>query len=527
MKRRTFIKKTATASITLPVFIYGNKLTALAGNRFSLFNGMDEYSDKVLVLIQLNGGNDGLNMVLPLDQYDNLVKARQNIYIPESKALKLNSMTGLHPSMPGMKQQFDQGKVCIIQNVGYPDQNRSHFRSTDIWQSASDAREVLKTGWLGRYFDQEISGYPEGFPNELYPDPFALTIGSIISETCQGILANYSLAIEDPNGLSPLLEDDGTVSDPNFCYGKELTFVRNAVIQTNAYADVITEAAGKGQNAVDYPETNKLARQLKTIALLISGGLKTRVYIANLGGFDTHANQVEESDTTAGSHAELLSTLSEAISVFQQDLALQQLEERVVGMTFSEFGRRILSNGANGTDHGSAAPLFVFGKCVNPAIIGSSPVIQQEVDPQEGIAMEFDFRSVYGSLLHQWFGVPVQNVQSILYDGFSEIPVISGCSTVQNTEISDFKRNIRLRVYPNPFSTCTEISFESKGEKAKLSIFNSMGFEIKVIADKYLEEGLHRYSLTSENHWPGGNYFVHVHTLTHQETCSVIHINNR
>lgn len=524
MKRRTFIKKTATVSIALPVFIYGNKLTALSGQQHSLFNGMDENSDKVLVLIQLNGGNDGLNTVLPLDQYSQLVKARGNILIPENKALSLNTFTGLHPAMTGLKQQFDEGKVCVIQNVGYPDQNRSHFRSTDIWQSASAAQEVIRTGWLGRYFDQGITDYPAGYPNSEYPDPFALTIGSIISETCQGISANYSLALEDPAGLSPLLEDDGSVSDPYTCFGKELTFVRTSVIQTNAYASVITEAASKGKNTVAYPETNKLAQQLKTIALLISGGLRTRVYVASLGGFDTHANQVEENDTTLGSHAELLSKLSEAISLFQKDLNIQQLEERVIGMTYSEFGRRVLSNGANGTDHGSAAPLIVFGKCVNPAVIGSNPIIQQEVDPQEGVAMEFDFRSVYGSILHQWFGVPVQNVQQILLDSFSEIPVISGCSSVHNTEITDFGTGKRIRVNPNPFSARTTVTYQSMGEKARLSIFNSMGYEIKVLTDKYLDQGAHQFEYYSDGHLPAGNYFVHVRTQTYQETCPLIYV---
>ncbi|HAY70963.1 MAG TPA: hypothetical protein DCX89_03665 [Saprospirales bacterium] len=521
MKRRTFIKNTATASVALPVFLYGNKMTAFAQN--TLFNGMDEYSDRVLVLIQLNGGNDGLNMVLPLDQYSNLSKARENILIPESKALKLNLYTGLHPALIGIKQQFDEGKVCIIQNVGYPDQNRSHFRSTDIWQSGSGALDVIRSGWLGRYFDMEIPGYPEAYPNSQFPDPFALTIGSIISETCQGVSSNYSLAIEDPNGLSPLLEDDGSVEDPNACFGKELAFVRTSIIQTNAYAEVITQAAEKGKNLVDYPEGNKLAQQLKTIALLISGGLKTKVYVASLGGFDTHANQVLETDTTNGNHAELLAALSEAIDLFQLDLAQQQLEERVIGMTFSEFGRRILSNGANGTDHGSAAPLIVFGKCVNSSIVGSNPVIQQEVDLQEGVAMEFDFRSVYGSILNQWFGVPKPDIHNLLFDSFSEIPVISGCSVVHTTEINGLLTSKWIKVQPNPFSQKCEISFESNGEQARMSVFNSMGSEVKVMADGFLHKGVHRFVFYPDN-LPAGNYFVYVRTPSHQETNPVIYL---
>jgi uncharacterized protein (DUF1501 family) len=301
--------------------------------------------------------------------------------------------------MTHLKTSFDEGKLNVIQNVGYPNQNRSHFRSTDIWQTGSASNEVINTGWLGRYFDSYVMDYPEGYPNSQYPDPFAITVGSIISETCQGFAANYSLALEDPFGISPLLEDDDVNSDPTQGYGKDVNFVRTAIAQTNVYGTVISEAATKGTNMVTYPTTNRLALQLKTIALLISGGLKTRIYVANIGGFDTHANQVDASDTTAGGHANLLSMLSEAIGLFQTDLSLQSLDQRVVGMTFSEFGRRIRSNGADGTDHGSAAPLFIFGSCVNPGITGDNPIINATVDEQEGVAMQFDVRSVYGYIL--------------------------------------------------------------------------------------------------------------------------------
>jgi uncharacterized protein (DUF1501 family) len=519
MKRRTFIKKTTAASVSLPFFLYGNKLTAIS--QHALFNAMNSDSDRVLVLIQLNGGNDGLNMVLPLDQYSNLFKARENVLIPEAQALGLTPETGLHPVMTGLKQTFDDGKLCVIQNVGYPDQNRSHFRSTDIWQSASSAQEVESTGWLGRFFDGTVANYPDNFPNPEFPDPFALTIGSIISETCQGFAANYSLAIQDPFGLSPLLEDDDVVTDPTQCYGKELDFVRTSIIQTNAYAGVISEAANKGTNLVDYPETNRLAQQLKTIALLISGGLKTKIYIANLGGFDTHANQVDIADNAQGAHANLLGFLSEAIQLFQTDLQMQQLEERVVGMTFSEFGRRIQSNGANGTDHGSAAPLFIFGKCVNPSILGANPVINDEVDPQEGVAMQYDFRSVYGSLLHQWFSVPVEDVQTLLYDGFSEMPIIEGCEPISSTDPILTTKALAIKAFPNPFAESTVLEIESRGEFTRLSIFNAGGYEVRTLVNQYLGHGIHRFTFYPEN-LTAGNYFAHMRTPSRQETINLI-----
>jgi uncharacterized protein (DUF1501 family) len=522
MKRRTFLKNTAAASFSLPLLLHGNKLSAIS--RHALFNGMNQDSDRVIVLIQLNGGNDGLNMVLPLDQYSNLFTARENILIPENQALQLSLETGLHPAMTHLKTSFDEGRLSVIQNVGYPDQNRSHFRSTDIWQTGSSANEVINTGWAGRFFDSYVMDYPEGYPNASYPDPFAITVGSIISETCQGFAANYSLALEDPFGISPLLEDDDNNTDPTVCYGKEINFVRTAIAQTNAYGTVISEAASKGTNLVTYPAANRLAQQLKTIALLISGGLKTRIYVASLGGFDTHANQVDATDTTTGGHANLMATLSEAIGLFQSDLVLQKLDKRVVGMTFSEFGRRIRSNGANGTDHGSAAPLFIFGSCVKPGIIGANPTINDTVDEQEGVAMQFDFRSVYGSLLKQWFEVPLEDVQTLLYSDFSEIPLIEGCTTT-STEQNGGSLQVNNEFFntPNPFSASTRITFSSNGERVYLSVFNAAGYEMKVLIDRYLEPG--RFEVTLDaGILPAGNYFAHLRTPSRQLTHAMVHI---
>lgn len=518
MKRRSFLKHTAAASVTLPLFLHGSRLTAV--NRHALFGNMNPDSDRVLVLIQLNGGNDGLNMVLPLDQYANLSAARQNILIPESKALKLSPATGLHPSMTHLKAGFDEGRLCVIQNVGYPDQNRSHFRSTDIWQTGSSSSEVLSTGWAGRWFDSFAPGYPEGYPNAQFPDPFAITVGSIISETCQGFAGNFSLALEDPFGLNPLLEDDDPNADPTQCYGKEVSFVRTAIAQTNAYGQVITDAANKGANLVQYPTANRLAQQLKTVALLISGGLRTKIYVVSLGGFDTHANQVDANDTSAGGHANLLATLSEAIGLFQQDLVQQKLDQRVVGMTFSEFGRRIRSNGANGTDHGSAAPLFVFGSCVNPQILGDNPVIPQSVGEQDGVAMQFDFRSVYGSILKQWFELPVEDVQELLYEDFSEIPVIEGCATT-STGDPGAPALAPLAAQPNPFRGSTRITFSSRGERLRLSVFNAAGYELRVLVDRWIEQGSYEVTLDAAN-LPAGNYFAHLRTPDRQASLALV-----
>lgn len=205
MKRRDFLKKVAPASL-LPFAINGQPITAygkLLGTRAEDFTE----TDKVLVLVQLNGGNDGLNTLIPLDQYQNLTKARPDVILPEDKVLSLDGIdgTGLHPSMSKMKNMYDEGKMRIVQSVGYPNQNYSHFRSTDIWMSGSDSDEILESGWVGRYLSEEWPNYPNGFPNEDMEDPLAIQIGSLVSQVCQGVAVNMGFALSNPTNYYQLL----------------------------------------------------------------------------------------------------------------------------------------------------------------------------------------------------------------------------------------------------------------------------------------------------------------------------------
>ena len=501
MKRRSFLKHTGQA-LALPVLLNGFPVSAIS--RSSLFGNMNSNSDRVLVLIQLNGGNDGLNMVVPVDQYDGLANVRGNILLPQSSLLSLTDTTALHPSMAGVRSLYEQGKLGIVQAVSYPNQDRSHFRSTDIWTSGSPANEYWRTGWLGRYMDSQYANYPEGYPNAEHPHPFAITMGTVVTETCQGTAANFSIALNNPFTLSQILEGEpGSI--PNTPYGQELQFLRTAISQTNAYGEVITEAANMGGNTATYPESN-LANQLKNVALLIAGGLQTRVYVVNIGGFDTHANQVQQGNATLGEHAELLRILSEAMAAFQADLQARGLEQRVVSMTFSEFGRRIRSNDSLGTDHGTAAPLLMFGSCVNPVILGESPEISAAATIDEGVAMQHDFRDLYGSVLMDWFDVPEQDVRSMLYEDFTHLPVIRNCTTVAATDLQvDIEADIRL--YPNPCRDWTRLQFDSRNETVRISLLNAMGAEIRVLSAQRFAEGSHELSIDTSQ-LAAGAYFV-------------------
>lgn len=501
MKRRSFLKYTGRVAAAAPILVNGIPVSALPSS--ALFANATENEDRVLVLIQLTGGNDGLNTIIPLDQYDKLANARPHVLIPESSILTVEDNIGFHPTMTGMKSLYEDAKLGVIRAVGYPNQNRSHFRSTDIWTSGSGSEGIVTTGWLGRNFERNHAAFPENYPNGDYPDPFAVTMGSSVSETCQGTAANFSIAVSDPFNISALPEGAGSVP-PMTPYGNELTYLRTVISQANAYGETVSAAAASGTNSAEYPDTN-LAQQLKNVALLISGGSKTRVYICNLGGFDTHANQVVEGNPTNGEHAVLLQTLSDAVSAFQADLSAQGLEEKVLGMTFSEFGRRIISNESYGTDHGSAAPLIVFGSCVNPGFLGENPEIPDSVGIQDGVAMQYDFRDVYGSVLQDWFEVPEEDIQSILKPDYQHLPIVQACDTSTST---DFIQNIDIQVsnFPNPFSGATQIEFEHPGGHARLAVYNMLGSELAVLCNKTLQPGVHRLTWNSER-LPAGNYF--------------------
>ena len=517
MKRRSFLKNTA---VSLPFLLNGMNVSAIPS---SLLSNAINGNNKVLILIQLNGGNDGLNTLIPIDQYSKLVDLRSNIIIPETDLLAIEDKNAFHPAFQGMKNLYDEGKINIVQDVGYPNQNRSHFRSLDIWNAGvSSSDEVTNTGWMGRYFEDLYPDYPEGYPNNGCPDPFAISLGYTVSETCQGTALNFSTALINPDNLSTIIESEEGFIDSNTCYGSELQFVRQSVKQTNAYADAITNASDQGNNLVVYPGTN-LAQQLKIVAKLISGGLQTSIYTITLDAFDTHANQVTEGDTTIGTHANLLQTLSDAIAAFQTDIEMLGVDHRIVGMTYSEFGRQIKSNNSLGTDHGTAAPLFVFGSCANGGIIGENYEIPNEVPNQAGVPMQYDFRSVYGSILMDWFGVEETQVQNLLFEDFQYIPIINQNCTV-GIDNPIIKNTIQSYNYPNPFNNWTTIHFTSLGEHIKISIFDTLGHELKIVTSQHFSAGEHQVQVDLSN-LPTGIYHYRIVGKYAQQTKNLHKVN--
>jgi len=350
-------------------------------------------ADTILVVVEMTGGNDGLNTVIPFKDpaYE---KARPKLKQPADKILKVNDELGLHPSMTGFGRLLEKSQLGIIQGVGYPNPNRSHFVSMDIWQTASfDPDEPY--GWLGRGVEKlgaAVNGLAVG-GGDL---PRALT-GASGRAVSLRTLADYELKVAGgPDRTSRRRVVENFAAGETAKPGDLADLVKQAARETYRSAARLREVAANYDTPVNYPATG-LAGRLKLIAQLIAAGVPERIYYTSLGGFDTHSNQAPQ-------HSELLGELSGAIAAFHEDIAHHGQQKRVLTITFSEFGRRVKENASPGTDHGAASQMFVVGDAVRTGPIGAHPSL---TDLDDGdLKFHTDFRSVYATLLDQWLKVP-------------------------------------------------------------------------------------------------------------------------
>lgn len=529
MKRREFLGK--SAAVTLPAIVSGYSVKAFNENsplvQALIGNTVD--TDHVLIIIQLNGGNDGLNMVIPVSEYGLYNAARSNVAIPANRILPLNgnANTGLHPAMTGLQSLYNDTKLKVIQSVGYPQPNFSHFRATDIWQTASNSNQEVYTGWAGRYLNYEVPNFPSGYPNTSAPDPLAIQIGSIASLATQGPTVNLAMSITSATSFYQLIS--GTNDPvPATKAGKELSYIRIIAKQTQQYSTTITTAANKVTQQNPYPTNNSLADQLKIVARLIKGGLKTRVYMVSFGGFDTHSLQTSATDTTVGAHATLLGRVSDAIKAFQDDLVYLGVEDRVVGMTYSEFGRRIKSNSSIGTDHGSAAPMFVFGKAVQGGVLGNNPTIPVNATVNDNIPMQYDFRSVYSTILENWFCLPKATVQALfppnMNNQLQALPLIKPglCTTVAPPPTN--AGTALITNFPNPFTNSTTIQFNTEGGHTLLQIMDTAGRMIATLLDADIPSASKQTITFNASHLPAGIYYARVQNGTNQQVRPMLKV---
>jgi uncharacterized protein (DUF1501 family) len=426
--RRIFLQRglaLVSAGITVPTFL-DHTVMAMEDPYDVKRTQRDSGADgPILVVVQMSGGNDGLSMVVPYAD-DAYHRARPTLAHGGSDVLKLNDYIGLNQNLTGIKGLYDSGMASVLQGVGYPNPNRSHFRSMDIWQSGVPDKEVVTSGWLGRFFDNTCAGEdPHAGVVLGETSPLAMK-GEKTSPLAFDKAGNYRYKGRDTASYSSL-NQAGVDSSPTtkpaavakaappklITPDSQLEFLTRTAMDARVSSDKVLSIVSGFQTSQQYPN-GSFGEGLRTVAAMIRGGLPTKVYYVSLGGFDTHAGQ-------AGRHDQLMKQLDAGVSAFWKDMKEQKNEQRVLMMCFSEFGRRVVQNASGGTDHGAAAPMFMFGPAIakKAGIVGRHPSL---TDLDEGdLKYGIDFRNVYASVLQNWLKTPSKPV---LGRQFDPMPII-------------------------------------------------------------------------------------------------------
>jgi len=395
MKRRNFLKNTAFAStsVLVPSFLKSISGAPLMSSR----------SGKILVVIQLSGGNDGLNTVVPF-RNDIYYKNRPKIAIQKNEVLQLNDELGFHPSLKSLKSIYDDGLMTVINSVGYPNPDRSHFRSMDIWHTASDSDKYLSTGWLGRYLDSDCAGCQNPY--------HAIEVDDSLSFAMKGV-EHSGFAVNDPSQLRKSANNKFLKSLATHDHHEEeqVAYLYKTMIDTQNSADYLYQKSKTHNSKIEYPKTG-FARDMRRIAKLITADTDTKVYYVSLGGFDTHAYQKNK-------QARLLEEYADGVAAFVKDLKNNGLLDETLIMTFSEFGRRVKQNASGGTDHGTANNLFLMGgRLKKQGFYNSAPKL---TDLDKGdLKYEIDFRRIYASVLDDWLEA---DANQILAGSFDKVKV--------------------------------------------------------------------------------------------------------
>jgi len=485
MKRRKFLQ-VSTPMIVGPLVVQNNLLKPFVSGSLARMFNCEEVNDRVLVIVQLKGGNDGLNCLIPTFQYDTYKNFRPVIGIGQDKLIHLDTTLDndhqvmLHPNLAPFKELYEKDQFSMVQGVGYANTNKSHFKGTDLWLSGGDSTPAhfnFGSGWVGRYLDASYPGIA-GEPTVNFPDPLGIQLGnkqqSIGFHTEHQHEAGINLSGQNPAGFYTLVSELGGIapaSIPSSDYGRNLSYIIDIEDSTNRYSSRVSEVFNKGVNMGSYPNYD-LANQLKTVARMISGGGKTKVYVVSIGSFDTHKTQGDGNTPLEGTHATQLKQLAESIQAFQNDLELMELDGRVAGVTFSEFGRRPKENGSGGTDHGTIAPMFLFGTPIKSGVIGTNPDLSLVGEGNDFIGLGQDYRNVFTALLQDWLGASDRVLEETYFQDFisaktdildAPYQVDPGCYIDNYLPTSILNRAIQLNIYPNPARTVTSFDLETTG----------------------------------------------------------------
>ena len=548
MKRREFVKLSSTASALGLLPFEVSAALKLANSTINC-----DVSSRKLVLIELRGGNDGLNTLIPYDNYGYYSSVlRPDIYIPDNNfsnqavdiSLSSNQQLMFHPALldgqynSGFKGLFQSGMLRILQSVGYPSANKSHFASIDLWSTGNDGNSWNNgkdSGWMGRFMEEAYSN--------LLPSNFPLGIQLGSSNTWLGFHAEHqhglAMNIEGQdsenfytvlNGLSGQAPSN---IPNNSHYGAELQYIVDTDASANIYSQTIQNAfnAPGSNNLVTYPDTD-LANQLKTVARLMRGGIDTKVYLVTIGGFDTHNTQNQASGDINGRHTELLNEVSTAIDAFVEDINSDSIGDDVIGLTFSEFGRKAKQNGNLGTDHGEIAPMFVFGKPVQGGVSGVNVDLSEASSSNNWQikTVQFDYRQVFATIMQDFLGAENTVVDNAFFDSTNNESFSS--KKIQNVIKSSHyldstcyalsnkipKNEIFWATYPNPVYNTLFVNSMIDNTQVKFSINDTNGRHIKS-GNLDMKSGYSTIDMTS---LPNGMYIISLKSGKIHETKKIM-----
>ncbi len=499
--RRSFLSTLGFGAIGSSMMLGGMPVSTFARSKF--FNRLARAdNDRVLVLIQLSGGNDGLNTIIPVEN-DIYHQKRSTISIPKQDAILLNDEIGMHPAMNSLQPFWGEGNMAVINNVGYANTSRSHARATDIWTTGSGSNQTRNTGWAGRFLVEDNPDFIQNPPEF----PLGVRIGGSAT-LFQSEFGNLGVTFGGASQFTKFLEQGGFYDEENVPQnnlGESLSFARKIANSSFKYLESIQEAADKATNIGEYPNSS-LSQSLAVVARLIRGGLNTKLFLVSKGGFDTHNNQ----GGIEGGHANLLADIADSVNAFYSDLGSDNLDNRALTMTFSEFGRTLDENESNGTDHGSSAPVMVFGP-VNGGVYGSHADLT-DLDNSGDPVFSTDYRSVYTSILEDWFNLGNTEMDAVIDGDFQNLGFVDATAT-SNEASQQTPRAFKLEQnYPNPFNPSTTISFSlTKPALVKLRIFDIKGSLIQTLINKKMQTGNHEIRFDGSG-LPSGTYLYKLET---------------
>lgn len=498
--RKSFLSSLGIGALGSGLMLGGLPINAMARTKF-LNRLVAANNDRVLILIQLGGGNDGLNTIIPIEN-EVYYQKRPTIAISKEESILLSDDIGLHPAMSSIQSMWGNGNLSVIHNVGYENPNRSHARSTDIWTSASDENQNVGTGWAGRYLVEDNPDFI-ATPPEF---PLGVRIGGS-ANLFQSEFGNLGVTFGGASQFAQFLEQGGFYSEedvPANEFGRSLSFARKIANSSFKYLESIQSAADSSTNLVEYPNSG-LSRSLSVVARLIRGGLKTKVFLVSKGGFDSHNNQ----GGAEGGHANLLADIADSVSSFYADLEADGQQDRALTMTFSEFGRTLDENSSQGTDHGSSAPVMLFGP-VNGGLYGNHANLT-DLDNSGDPVYSTDYRSIYTSILNNWFELEVNDTETVLQGEFQDLGFVNKLP-VANEPLEKSERFKLHQNYPNPFNPSTNISFVlATTGHVSLKVYDLKGSLVYTITDQTMNAGEHMLSFDA-SFLPSGVYVYRLET---------------